>query len=187
MNIPESPEAILKQKSATKKRTIRELTNSDDEPSDAPTRTPKRRVVDRPGSTPFPQIPTRGKPYSERRRRREIEAQGRIHSTLLRLPELVAQTEADARARAEDNNDDLTADRPAPSPASPPAAPRRGWRLPGFFSRNLIPSLRLPSLSFLAGSPSPRRERHTFRVTAGAGERCTDPSRLRNTPAIHRG
>jgi hypothetical protein len=60
----------------------------------------------------------KGKPYSERHRRREIEAQGRIHSTLLRLPELVAQTEADARARAEDsdNTDSLAADRPAHLP-----------------------------------------------------------------------
>ncbi|KAN0072139.1 hypothetical protein V8E54_009868 [Elaphomyces granulatus] len=135
VNVP-SPEARATK--ATKKRTIRELTSSDD---DAP-RTPKRRVVDRPGSTP--QIPTRGKPYSERRHRREIEAQGRIHSTLLRLPELVAQTEADARARAEDgdNND-------------PPTDPRRRWRLPGIFSRNLFPSWRQPTLNGGGDSASP--------------------------------
>ncbi|KAN0068713.1 hypothetical protein V8E54_013437 [Elaphomyces granulatus] len=166
-----SPEArATKPTKATKKRTIRELTSSDD---DAP-RTPKRRVVDRPGSIPFPQIPTRGKPYSERRHRREMEAQGRIHSTLLRLPELVAQTEADARARAEDsdNDDGLAADHPAPSPASPPINPRLGWRLPGIFSRNLFPSLRVPSLSFLAGSPSPRQEQPTLN---GGGDSASPP------------
>jgi hypothetical protein len=171
---PESPEERLTQRPATRKRVSRELHSSDDEATDTPTRTPKRRIVDKPGSTPFAHLPTRGVPYSERRRRREIEEQGRIHSTLLRLPELVAQTEADARARAADNdNDGLAADHPAPPPITPPAStPQRGWRLPGFSFRNLIPSLKVPSLGHLAGSLSPRREQPTLN---GGGNSASPP------------
>ena len=136
---------------------IEELNSSDDD--DIPTRTPKRRAADRPGSSPFAHIPTRGKPYSERRRRREVEAQGRIHSTLLRLPELVAQTEADARARAAKGDDNsLTADHPSPPSASTPSpvTPQRGWRFPSFSFRSLIPSL--------SGLLSPRRDPPTLDV-----------------------
>lgn len=43
-------------------------------------------------------LSTTAVPYAERLRRRQAERQGRIHTTVFRLPELVAQTEADRRA-----------------------------------------------------------------------------------------
>ncbi|KAL6239967.1 hypothetical protein BDW75DRAFT_235801 [Aspergillus navahoensis] len=67
----------------------------------------KRRNLGPPGSTPFARRTTRLTPlrrlphavsFSERKRRREAESQGRIHSTIFRLPQYVAQTEADRRA-----------------------------------------------------------------------------------------
>ncbi|KAL3438255.1 hypothetical protein BDV09DRAFT_160264 [Aspergillus tetrazonus] len=67
----------------------------------------KRRNLGPPGSTPFSRRATRLTPlrrlphtvsFSERKRRREAESQGRIHSTIFRLPQYVAQTEADRRA-----------------------------------------------------------------------------------------
>ncbi|KAL4980760.1 hypothetical protein BDW66DRAFT_124732 [Aspergillus desertorum] len=69
----------------------------------------KRRNLGPPGSTPFARRTTRLTPlrrlphtvsFSERKRRREAESQGRIHSTIFRLPQYVAQTEADRRASA---------------------------------------------------------------------------------------
>ncbi|GFF90840.1 hypothetical protein IFM53868_06301 [Aspergillus udagawae] len=66
----------------------------------------KRRNVGPPGSTPFARrmtplsrrITYNAAPYSERLRRRTIENQGRIHKTVFRLPQLLAQNEADRRA-----------------------------------------------------------------------------------------
>ncbi|KAL5049232.1 hypothetical protein BDW71DRAFT_204980 [Aspergillus fruticulosus] len=67
----------------------------------------KRRNLGPPGSTPFARRTTRLTPlrrlphtvsFSERKRRREAESKGRIHSTIFRLPQYVAQTEADRRA-----------------------------------------------------------------------------------------
>ncbi|KAL4965941.1 uncharacterized protein BDV14DRAFT_171831 [Aspergillus stella-maris] len=65
----------------------------------------KRRNLGPPGSTPFARHLTplarrlsRTAPRSERMLRRRAESQGRIHSTIFRLPEFVAQTEADRLA-----------------------------------------------------------------------------------------
>ncbi|KAN0073522.1 hypothetical protein V8E54_008742 [Elaphomyces granulatus] len=66
-----------------------DLTNSDDEPSDGPTRTPKRPSLIDPVALHFIKSLQEGDPIRN------------------------VVTEADARARA-DNNDDPTADRPAP-------------------------------------------------------------------------
>ncbi|KAL4779870.1 hypothetical protein BJX76DRAFT_339505 [Aspergillus varians] len=63
----------------------------------------KRRNLGPPGSTPFMRRHTNltrrfTTSLAERKRRRTAESQGRIHSTIFRLPQLVAQTEADRRA-----------------------------------------------------------------------------------------
>ncbi|EAW09885.1 uncharacterized protein ACLA_041010 [Aspergillus clavatus NRRL 1] len=63
----------------------------------------KRRNLGLPGTTPLARRMTSLSrqvtvPYSERKRRRTIEGQGRIHKTVFRLPQLLAQNEADRRA-----------------------------------------------------------------------------------------
>lgn len=93
-------------------------------------------------------------PYSERLKRRQAERQGRIHTTVFRLPELVAQTEADRRAsKAEPSGPcppvpqssfDFPSENPGfsrtleePSrPQEPPRTPERssGWNIRGLLS-----------------------------------------------------
>lgn len=78
--------------------------DSDEEAHETPLA--KRRTLRPPVSTSltrrlFPlsrRLSSTAVPYSERLRRRQAERQGRIHTTVFRLPELVAQTEADRRA-----------------------------------------------------------------------------------------
>lgn len=93
-------------------------------------------------------------PYSERLKRRQAERQGRIHTTVFRLPELVAQTEADRRAsEAEPSSPcppvpqssfDFPSENPGLSrtleepsrPQEPPRTPERssGWNIRGLLS-----------------------------------------------------
>ncbi|KAL2834901.1 hypothetical protein BDW59DRAFT_136787 [Aspergillus cavernicola] len=65
----------------------------------------KRRNLGTPASAPFARHRTslhrftkNAVPYAERLQRRRTESQGRIHSTIFRLPEFVAQSEADRLA-----------------------------------------------------------------------------------------
>ncbi|KAL4748164.1 hypothetical protein BDW72DRAFT_205880 [Aspergillus terricola var. indicus] len=98
-------------KKLIKKKVNRKRPHTEDSPDDnSEPVTPqanKRRNLGPPGSTPFARRTTRLTPlrrlphtvsFSERKRRREAESQGRIHSTIFRLPQYVAQTEADRRA-----------------------------------------------------------------------------------------
>ncbi|OJJ75905.1 hypothetical protein ASPBRDRAFT_26431 [Aspergillus brasiliensis CBS 101740] len=70
----------------------------------------KRRNLGPPGSTPY-RPATRPRsltanitPYSERLRRRAAERDGRIHSTALRVSQLLAQQEADRRRQAAESS-----------------------------------------------------------------------------------
>ncbi|RDW86883.1 uncharacterized protein DSM5745_03525 [Aspergillus mulundensis] len=98
-------------KKLTKTKVNRKRAHTEDIPDDnAEPVTPyanKRRNLGPPGSTPFARRSTRLTPlrrlphkvsWSERKLRREAERQGRIQKTIFRLPEFVAQTEADRRA-----------------------------------------------------------------------------------------
>jgi len=86
----------------------------------------RSRTLRPPGSTSLARrlaplsrrLSTNGVPYAERLRRRQAERQGRIHTTVFRLPELVAQTEADRRA----------SESASPSPAPP--APHSSFDFP---------------------------------------------------------
>ncbi|KAG2014886.1 hypothetical protein GB937_006344 [Aspergillus fischeri] len=122
----------------------------------------KRRNVGPPGSTPFARrmtplsrrITYNAAPYSERLRRRTIENQGRIHKTVFRLPQLLAQNEADRRA-AESSpvkpcteplqmNPESTEKQSKPddqdasdvsATAEPPSTPQaRGWNIRGLIN-----------------------------------------------------
>ncbi|PKX88579.1 uncharacterized protein P174DRAFT_465091 [Aspergillus novofumigatus IBT 16806] len=122
----------------------------------------KRRNVGPPGSTPFARrmtplsrrITYNAAPYSERLRRRTIENQGRIHKTVFRLPQLLAQNEADRRA-AESSpvkpcteplqmNTESTEKQSKPNDqdpsdvsatAEPPSTPQaRGWNIRGLIN-----------------------------------------------------
>lgn len=59
-------------------------------------------------------------PYAERLRRRQAERQGRIHTTVFRLPELVAQNEADR----------LASENQPSSPSPYPPAPQTSFDFP---------------------------------------------------------
>ncbi|GLA62135.1 hypothetical protein AtubIFM54640_002677 [Aspergillus tubingensis] len=86
--------------------------DSSDEETQGP-QTPaanKRRNLGPPGSTPY-RPATRPRsltanitPYSERLRRRQAERDGRIHSTSLRVSQLLAQQEADRRRQAAESS-----------------------------------------------------------------------------------
>ncbi|KAL4878646.1 hypothetical protein BJY04DRAFT_195313, partial [Aspergillus karnatakaensis] len=156
----------------------------------------KRRNLGAPGSTPFARHRTplvrrlsTAVPYSERLRRRRAESQGRIHSTIFRLPQLVAQTEADRLASqtsppvpppAEPLNPDLnlstsldqTDEQAVPEQSfvtqepTTPESTRRGWNISGLiqsvprsFSRFLPRFGRSPASSQASAIPEPSSER----------------------------
>ncbi|KAH1497634.1 hypothetical protein KXX52_001210 [Aspergillus fumigatus] len=122
----------------------------------------KRRNVGPPGSTPFAhrmtplsrRITYNAAPYSERLRRRTIENQGRIHKTVFRLPQLLAQNEADRRAaesspvkpcteplqmnaestEKQSKSDDQDASDVSATVEPPSTPPARGWNIRGLIN-----------------------------------------------------
>ncbi|KAJ5749271.1 uncharacterized protein N7511_010967 [Penicillium nucicola] len=97
--------------------------------SDHPESSPAKRQKSSIASPVFLSSPrTRGVPrksYADRTRRRQIEANGRIDRTIFRLPELLAQQQADAAsnpARSSTNSHD-TNPPTTPPPADPAPAP----------------------------------------------------------------
>lgn len=103
----------------------RPRTDSPERASETPS-IKRSRTLRPPGSTSLARrlaplsrrLSTSGVPYAERLRRRQAERQGRIHTTVFRLPELVAQTEADRRA----------SESASPSPCPP--APHNSFDFP---------------------------------------------------------
>ncbi|KAL4931126.1 uncharacterized protein BDV17DRAFT_289120 [Aspergillus undulatus] len=116
-----------------------------------------------PGSTPFARHLTplarrlsRTAPRSERMLRRRAESQGRIHSTIFRLPQFVAQTEADRLAsktsltppsaeplqpdldtsseQAQTDDEVVTKQPAAAEQPSTPEPAKSGWNISGIFS-----------------------------------------------------
>ena len=152
----------------------------------------KRRNLGPPGSTPFARrltplsrrLSTNAAPYSERLRRRTIESQGRIHRTVFRIPQLIAQTEADRRAsesaspspfpeppettfdftveRNQENHQTSQSEPSAQQEPSTPDSSRRGWNIRGLLSsvpRSLsisrfLPFGRSPRTAESSGKPS---------------------------------
>ncbi|XHG05495.1 hypothetical protein AWENTII_008715 [Aspergillus wentii] len=169
---------------------------SDEEQPGPETPTNKRRNLGPPGSTPFARrltplsrrLSTNAAPYSERLRRRAVERQGRIHRTVFRLPQLIAQTEADRQAsetpplspcpefphtsfdfraeRTEQENQPSTDESESQQPSTPETPQQRGWNIRGLlnsvprsFSR-LIPTFGRSSRSSEASAvPQPSSER----------------------------
>ncbi|PYI02243.1 hypothetical protein BO78DRAFT_225221 [Aspergillus sclerotiicarbonarius CBS 121057] len=109
-NQPSTPcRKKLTQTPVTRKRARSE--SSDEEPNTPQTPAAnKRRNLGAPGSTPYrpasrPRALTANiTPYSERRRRRAVEKDGRIHSTAIRVSQLLAQQEADRRRQAAESS-----------------------------------------------------------------------------------
>lgn len=128
-----SPNSPLSKKAPKEKRQLtptivnrkRPRADSPDRISETPS-VKRSRTLRPPGSTSLARrlaplsrrLSTNGMPYAERLRRRQAERQGRIHTTVFRLPELVAQTEADRRA----------SESASPSPAPP--APHNSFDFP---------------------------------------------------------
>ncbi|KAL1885010.1 hypothetical protein Plec18167_001667 [Paecilomyces lecythidis] len=187
---PSRNRALTKRIAPIRKRTRDNM--SDDEASDIITPSNKRRNMGPPGSTPFARRSTplssrlvnRTTPFSERRRRRLLEQQGRIDKTLFRLPQLVAQTESDRQTssnepeiapcepssliRHVDANKENRESEPDNEQPSTPETPRRGWGIRGLFSS--VPrsfSRILPTLGL-----SPERSESTG-ITAPASERIS--------------
>ncbi|KAJ0423697.1 hypothetical protein BJY00DRAFT_278135 [Aspergillus carlsbadensis] len=86
-----------------RKRSHSQASPEDDAAPSTPS-TKRRRNLGPPGSTPFSRtalsrrLPDMPVSRSERLLRRQAEREGRIHTTIFRLPEYVAQTEADRLA-----------------------------------------------------------------------------------------
>ncbi|RHZ51720.1 hypothetical protein CDV55_102274 [Aspergillus turcosus] len=181
-----------KQETRLTPRKVNRKRPRDDEPETPSSK--KRRNVGPPGSTPFARrmtplsrrITYNAAPYSERLRRRTIENQGRIHKTVFRLPQLLAQNEADRRAAEStpvkpcleplQTNTESTEKQSKPddqdpsdgsATAQPPSTPQaRGWNIRGLinsvprsFSR-LLPrfgrSSQAPEAPDAAPSPTPQ-------------------------------
>ncbi|GAD96719.1 hypothetical protein NFIA_064050 [Paecilomyces variotii No. 5] len=191
---PSRNRALTKRVAPIRKRTRDNV--SDDEASDIITPSNKRRNMGPPGSTPFARRSTplssrlvnRTTPFSERRRRRLLEQQGRIDKTLFRLPQLIAQAESD---RQVSNEPEITPCEPSPlaghidankenresehdnGQPSTPETPRRGWGIRGLFSS--VPrsfSRILPTLGL-----SPERPESSG-ITAPASERISRTTAL---------
>ncbi|KAL4817916.1 hypothetical protein BDW67DRAFT_158110 [Aspergillus spinulosporus] len=193
-----SDSALMEPKNSELNRKRPHTEDSPDDNSEPVTpQASKRRNLGPPGSTPFARWTTRLTPlrrlphtvsFSERKRRREAESQGRIHSTIFRLPQYVAQTEADRRAsetaaltplsneplQAEFNfssepaqTDDQTAAQETPSQEPSSSEPARSsWNLSGLinsvprsFSRFLPRFGRSRSTSEAQASQEPASER----------------------------
>ncbi|KAL4945489.1 hypothetical protein BDV06DRAFT_31775 [Aspergillus oleicola] len=162
---PTSDNALLEPKNSELNRKRSRTESSADENAEPVTPyANKRRNLGPPGSTPFARHLTplarrlsRTAPRSERMLRRRAESQGRIHSTIFRLPEFVAQTEADRRAseastltapsseplqtdldtssEQAQTVDETVAEKPATAqePSTPEPA-KSGWNFSGIFS-----------------------------------------------------
>lgn len=175
----------------------------------------KRRNLGPPGSTPYARRTnrrmSRAVPLTDRQRRRTVESEGRIHSTIFRLPEYVAQTEADRRASetsaspvppseplqtgldlsSEQDQTAVVEEEPTAAQApSTPETPRRSWRglfgsVPRSFSR-LLPRFgrgRARSEAPATQQPASERIQRTRPVEASpaAATEAASPPRRRSS------
>ena len=123
------PQEECSQKRLTETPVNRKRSRADSNEEAHETPQAKRRTVQPPVSTSLSRrllplsrrLSSTSVPYAERLRRRQAERQGRIHTTVFRLPELVAQNEADRRASE-------TQQPSSPTPCPP--APQTSFELP---------------------------------------------------------
>ncbi|PYH97363.1 hypothetical protein BO71DRAFT_467753 [Aspergillus ellipticus CBS 707.79] len=134
----------LTRRTANRKRDRSEASDEDQTGPETPIAN-KRRNLGPPGSTPYrpatrPRALTANiAPYSERRRRRAVEKEGRIHATAFRVSQLLTQQENDRRRQASESS----------TPPSPfPQLPQSNFD----FS---IDDDNVPSLSFDQGHNKP--------------------------------
>ncbi|PLN85764.1 hypothetical protein BDW42DRAFT_190543 [Aspergillus taichungensis] len=154
--------ATLTREKVNRKRPHIETSDDDRSAPETPAAN-KRRNLGPPGSTPHTRrltplsrrLTTNAAPYSERLLRRKVEREGRIHKTLFRVPQLIAQREADRRAaemlplsrfpevsqasveyQAEQLESDSQHPENEPAAPEPPATPERqqGWNIRGLLS-----------------------------------------------------
>ncbi|PLB38451.1 uncharacterized protein BDW47DRAFT_22915 [Aspergillus candidus] len=157
-----SKKATLTKEKVNRKRPHIETSDDDRSAPETPAAN-KRRNLGPPGSTPHTRrltplsrrLTTNAAPYSERLLRRKVERDGRIHKTLFRVPQLIAQREADRRAaemlplnrfpevsqasiayEAEQSEADSQHPENEPAAPEPPATPERqqGWNIRGLLS-----------------------------------------------------
>lgn len=154
--------ATLTKEKVNRKRPHIESSDDDRSAPETPAAN-KRRNLGPPGSTPHTRrltplsrrLTTNAAPYSERLLRRKVEREGRIHKTLFRVPQLIAQREADRRAaemlplnrfpevsqasveyQAEQLESDSQPPQNETAAPEPPATPERqqGWNIRGLLS-----------------------------------------------------
>ena len=154
--------ATLTKEKVNRKRPHIEISDDDRSAPETPAAN-KRRTLGPPGSTPHTRrltplsrrLTTNAAPYSERLLRRKVEREGRIHKTLFRVPQLIAQREADRRAaemlplnrfpevsqasveyQAEQLESDSQPPQNETAAPEPPATPERqqGWNIRGLLS-----------------------------------------------------
>ncbi|KAG5301635.1 hypothetical protein I7I48_01711 [Histoplasma ohiense] len=145
----EPVEQSITDKSSPRKKRVRRQDSSDDD--DDLRSSKKRREAVTSSITRHRQ--RRVTPYAERSRRRAIESQGRIDKTLFRIPQLIAQNNADRNTAIHGNAEDTDVDEPAwdvlsqmradaaelsdqEQPQSPqaPQTPTRNWGIRGLFN-----------------------------------------------------
>ncbi|KAL3453298.1 hypothetical protein BJX65DRAFT_120333 [Aspergillus insuetus] len=177
------------------RKRARSQASPDDDATPSTPSTKRRRNLGPPGSTPFSRsalsrrLPDMPVSRSERLLRRQAEREGRIHTTIFRLPEYVAQTEADRLAAQSSapanpsfepvqvnpefsreepqNNDQVSSEQPAAvlEPSTPESANNR-WNIRGLlnsvprsFSRFLPSFARTPERPGASVTQQPSSER----------------------------
>ncbi|EDN09643.1 hypothetical protein I7I51_05030 [Histoplasma capsulatum] len=146
---PKRQRSLTKVSASPRKKRVRRQDSSDDD--DDLRSSKKRREAVTSSITRHRQ--RRVTPYAERSRRRAVESQGRIDKTLFRIPQLIAQNNADRNTAIHGNAEDTDVDEPAwdvlsqmradaaelsdeEQPLSPqaPQTPTRTWGIRGLFN-----------------------------------------------------
>ncbi|PGH07196.1 hypothetical protein GX51_01983 [Blastomyces parvus] len=161
---PKSQRTLTKRTASPRRKRARRRDSSDD---DDDLRSSKKRR-DAVTSSIARHRQRRVTPYAERSRRRAVESQGRIDKTLFRIPQLIAQNNADRDTTDNDKVDEADVEEPAwdvlnqmradaaelsdqeqPQTPQPPQTPTRNWDIRGLFNSvprsisKLIPTFNL--------------------------------------------
>ncbi|OJD25549.1 hypothetical protein ACJ73_03086, partial [Blastomyces percursus] len=107
---PRSQKTLTENTVSPRKKQARRRDHSSDEDGDLPASKKRRDAV---YSSIARHRQRRVTPYAERSRRRAVESQGRIDKTLFRIPQLIAQNNADRNTTDNDKVDDADVEEPA--------------------------------------------------------------------------